>query len=66
MNEILLKNSIDMDFPYVKLVLISRKEIRMKDRCYMKMISFIEEKVLVIIDIVVLRILGGLIIMETC
>ncbi len=59
-----MKISIDMHFPYVKLVLISRKGIFMKDRC-MKMISYMEERVLVIIDIVI-RLLGGLIIMGTC
>ena len=61
-----MKISIDLYFLYVKLVLINRKEIFMKDSCCMKMISFIEQKVLVIIDIVVLRVMGGLIIMGTC
>lgn len=60
-----MKISIDMCFPYVKLVLIDGKGIRMKDRC-MKMISVMKERVVVIIDIVVLRLLGGLIIMGTC
>ena len=60
-----MKKSIDMHFPYVKLVLINGKGICMKDRC-MKMISVIEQRVVVIIDIVVLRLLGGLIIMGTC
>lgn len=60
-----MKNSIDMHFPYDKLVLINGKGVRMKDRC-MKMISVMKERVLVIIDIVILRVLGGLIIMGTC
>ena len=60
-----MKKSIDMHFPYVKLIVI-RKMIYMKDRCYMKMISYTKERVLVIIDIVILRILGGLIIMQSC
>ena len=63
-NEIFMKNSIDMLFPYVKLLLISGKGICMEDRC-MKMISYMEERVLVIIDIVI-RVLGGIIIMGTC
>ena len=60
-----MKISIDMRFPYDKLVLINGKGISMEDRC-MKMISVIKDRVTVIIDIVVLRLLGGLIIMETC
>lgn len=66
MNVINMKISIDMGFPYVKLIVISGKEISMKDRCYMRMISVIKNRVVVIIDIVVLRLLGGLVIMETC
>ena len=64
-NVIKMKNSIDMRFPYVKLIVISGKEILMLDRC-MKMISYVEDRVLVIIDVVVLRVLGGLIIMGSC
>jgi len=59
-----VKKSIDMRFPYAKLVLIDGKGICMEDRC-MKMISVTKERVLVIIDIVI-RLLGGLIIMGTC
>ncbi len=53
-----------MRFPYAKLILIDGKGICMEDRC-MKMISVMKERVLVIIDIVI-RLLGGLIIMGTC
>ena len=53
-----------MCFPYAKLIVIDGKGICMEDRC-MKMISVTKERVLVIIDIVI-RLLGGLIIMGSC
>ena len=59
-----MKKSIDLCFPYAKLIVIDGKGICMEDRC-MKMISVTKERVLVIIDIVI-RLLGGLIIMGSC